>query len=157
MFWRKEINMRTIKFRGKRIDNGEWVSGSLDLTASQVSILWDRIDNEGDTAPWFADVDPDTIGQFTGLLDKNDKEIYEGDIINLNDEDFELEHGNGIVVFLDKDAGGRPCGGLWYLEDADEDSNTENSLYDLWYEGTLEIIGNIHDNPELLKGGESNE
>lgn len=48
MFWRKERNMRAIKFRGKRVDNGEWVFGSLDLTANQAAILWERIDNDGD-------------------------------------------------------------------------------------------------------------
>lgn len=67
------MKMRPIKFRGRRIDNGEWIFGSLDLTANKATILWDRTDNDGDTAPWFADVGTDTVGQFTGLLDRNGK------------------------------------------------------------------------------------
>lgn len=146
------MHMRLIKFRGKRIDNGEWVYGALCMSAKYAPyILWSGNDSVVIETPI---IDQDSIGEYTGLIDKNGKEIYEGDIIHLNDEEFALEHGNGIVVFLEKDQGGRPCGGLWYLEDADEYSNTENSLYDLWYQGELEIIGNIHDNPELLKGGE---
>lgn len=45
---------RIIKFRGKRVDNGEWIFGSLDLTANQASILWDRIDNEADLSAGIA-------------------------------------------------------------------------------------------------------
>ena len=147
MFWRKERNMRTIKFRGKRIDNGEWISGSLDLTASQVSILWDRIDNEGDTAPWFADVDPDTVGQFTGLLDKNGTEIYEGDILRLGNSDSgvcevgwsELVSAYCIRFHFEAALGLKPLGSWQECE------------------RNIVVIGNIHDNNELLKGGESNE
>lgn len=148
MFWRKERNMRPIKFRGKDSQSGEWFYGNLFVK-----------DDRGRTHISTQErgcfrINPDTIGQFTGLIDKNGMEIYEGDIIHLNDEEFELEHGNGIVVFLEKDLSGRPCGGLWYVEDADEDSRTDTGLYDLWQCGELEIIGNIHDNPQLLKGGE---
>ena len=136
---------REIKFRGKSVDEGKWLIGSLVPNGQRPCI-----------APFkegfhLERVDPSTVGQFTGLTDYNGKEIYEGDIIHLNEEEFELEYGNGIVVFLDKDFGGRPCGGMWYVEDADKNSRTDNSLYDLYQCGSLEIIGNIHDNSEMLK------
>lgn len=131
--------MRPIKFRGKRVDNGEWVFGSLDLTANQAAILWDRIDNEGDTAPWFADVVPGTIGQFTGQLDKNGKEIYEGDIVRYYD-DIEDELVSSHVIYHKEScsfcaAPTKLCGDY-----------TGITAY--WQ---FEVIGNIHDKTELIK------
>lgn len=140
MFWRKERTMRTIKFRGKRIDNGEWISGSLDLTANQTSILWDCIDNDGDTVPWFADVDPDTVGQFTGLLDKNGIEIYEGDILRLGNSDSgvcEVGWSESVSAYcirfhFEPELGLKPLGS-W--KECERD---------------MVVIGNINDNPELI-------
>lgn len=131
---------RTIKFRGKRLDNGEWVYGSLDLTDNSAAISWDRIDNDGDIVPWFANVDPDTVGQFTGLLDKNGKEIYEGDILSTD-----LAIPRCEVVFRNG------CFAL-RLNDGDEDfydiiSPIEESVDKTKYHN---IIGSIHSNPELL-------
>lgn len=124
---------RTIKFRGKRIDNGEWVHGSLDLTDNSAAISWDRIDNDGDIVPWFANVDPDTVGQFTGLHDKNGKEIYEGDILDFpEDKDFLPE----TVIFNEG------C----FMVEGDYSTIAMNTI-DTEYRT---IISNIHDNPELL-------
>jgi len=67
--------MRQIKFRGKRLNNGEWVEGWLVEMFGAPHIL-DK-NNPTDAYP----IDPATVGQFTGLLDKNGSEIYEGDIV----------------------------------------------------------------------------
>lgn len=135
--------MRTIKFRGKRVDNGEWVNGNYASRPDGAKFIM-PIDNY-DTHP----IIEKTIGQFTGLLDKNGKEIYEGDICQIHAT---LKRGHqkegyftvGVVEF------GRIC--------IREDSlyvfstfhiNSRSIEYLLLDE--LEVIGNIHDNPELLK------
>lgn len=68
---------RVIKFKGKRLDNGEWCCGYYTYCNDTHTIHWT---NEDD-APWWADVDPLTIGQFSGLHDRVGNEIFEGDII----------------------------------------------------------------------------
>lgn len=72
----KSVKMRDIAFRGKRLDNGEWVTDSQTLI----------IDGDG---TWLSDADlnvvkvaPSTLGQFTGLLDRDYKRVYEGDVVN---------------------------------------------------------------------------
>lgn len=121
--------MRTIKFRGKRVGNGGWVCGSL-LWMNGVPYIYPDPAPEG----WNDyEVIPDTVGQFTGLTDKNGKEIYEGDIVDFNSR----IQGISKVVF---ESG---C----FMADA---KNYETALT---YRVAIHarVIGNIHDNPELLK------
>lgn len=129
--------MREIKFRAKRLDNGKWISGDLHLHTPFPHIH----STCGDKAK----IDTDTIGQFTGLHDKNGKEIYEGDIIcrkytigpqccfsegkeEINYIGFRQSECKFIVV----------C------------TNRHHDLYEP-YNIHIEVIDNIHDNPELLK------
>lgn len=129
--------MRDIKFRGKRLDNGEWVYGCLGewIEGSTVQPCIDRIDTEtydGEDVfiPYYAKVDPDTVGQFTGLKDRNGREIWEGDLI---------EHGDEVSqVFFD-------------TENSCFDFKASNDPFAAQFSCDYEIIGNIHDNPELLK------
>lgn len=127
--------MRTIKFRGKRTDTGEWICGDL-LTSNGTEC---EISDWNDIVYSRYDVDPETIGQFTGLLDKNGKEIYEGDILRVTDDNIEESWKSEV-----EQKGIIEVNGCDYdytlIEWADDNL-------------TFEVIGNIHDNPELLKGG----
>ena len=133
--------MRTIKFRGKRLDNGEWVYGSLTQSETNdkngepfmVSYIapFIPVASEGGFELVKMDrVKPATIGQFTGLTDKNGKEIYEGDIIRHKD-----------MV--------KPYHVIY-----DGHQFTPNDGFrSLSYPKHWEVVGNIHDNPELIKKG----
>lgn len=134
--------MREILFRGKRTDNSEWVEGFLHIKYFQ-EVPRDRYVIEYETEPtkeWkpkymVAEVFPETIGQYTGLTAKNGKKIFEGDICK-HRSNYSGEYIISVVTFTDGQ----------FLAMADN-----NSGFNLSDE--LEVIGNIHDNPELLKGG----
>lgn len=125
--------MREIKFRGKRLDNGEWVVGSyIEAENRDRSIAHQIIPYKAGLV--VREVDPATVGQFTGLKDKNGKEIYEGDILTDEFESIgvvEWRDGAFVVNFADID--------FFQIADCFDD------FYQMW------SIGNIHDNPELLK------
>lgn len=133
--------MREIEFRGKRIDNGEWVYGSLTQIGDCADILvYYPEEKEG----IYHCINNNTIGQFTGLTDKNGKKIFEGDILkclDLDGDDYlshiRYEDGAFVIDVRDFDFDCTAIG--WAFSGHLDD---------------VEIIGNIHDNPELLKGGE---
>ncbi len=123
---------RTIKFRGKRLDNGEWVYGSLAETHGKLFIgIPTDLDNPVYTMNWH-EVAPASVGQFTGLLDKNGRKIYEGDIILCKGKhQYKVEWlTDGFMMRGDR------YGGITSIK----------SFLPI----QREIIGNIHSNPELL-------
>ena len=134
--------MREILFRGKRIDNGEWVQGDLvqdrDLKQYSIEYCDYYYDADGLQREYCGnEVIPETVGQFTGLTDKNENKIFEGDIVDILTEDEEI----GIVVY---DDGGFQVEADGFCVDFHSNINGTD----------LEVIGNIHDNPELIGGGE---
>ena len=144
--------MREFLLRGKRTDNGEWI------TDSETYI------RDGDGI-WLSDenlnvvtVIPETVGQYTGLTDKNGKKIFEGDILRgfeypfCSNNNGEFNYFAEIVWFDDSSAFG-----IYTFKNPKSnvrgilEGNTDYLKYfnvDKW-----EVIGNIHDNPELLEGG----
>ena len=137
--------MREILFRGKRADTGEWIYGDLRQDADLESAYiggWDYFtaDYALQREPFEYPVSPETVGQFTGLTDKNGNRIFEGDIIEAHfDELFPDLATTLIVVWSDYGWFGR-----------DMEGNVD-SLECKWVSDFFEIIGNIHDNPELLE------
>ena len=131
--------MREILFRGKSVGIGEWVEGSLRITTHQPTndTPFKCYEIEDTTYGLFPDefmsgiceeVDPETVGQFTGLLDKNGTKIFEGDVLNV------LRSGVKWRCMVN-DIRHMP----WQIYG----SSVER----------IEVIGNIHDNPELIGGG----
>ncbi len=133
--------MRGILFRGKRLDNGEWVMGDgihFLKSVNYKGTCW--IDGMREKANDWIPVDPNTVGQYTGLRDKNGTKIFEWHIVRDNNGRI------GYIVFLPQDAG-------WAIVWKDCDSRMGHRSRDSHYHAdpTLEVIGNIHDNPELVK------
>ena len=140
--------MREIIFRGKRLDNGEWVEGyfvnlwMINYQKHQPIIT----DNNAVSY----DVDPSTISQYTGLKDKNGKRIFDGDILHIAKIADALggyyrpplDYHVNVVVKWDL------CAWMW--ETLCEDKRYI-SFPNAWSHYECEIIGNVHDNPELLE------
>lgn len=140
--------MRTIKFRGRRIDNNEWVYGylyKLQLSDREVCVILTQdnthLDNSLEPKYHLAFtlwvdlfiIDPDTIGQFTSLYDKNGKEIYEGDILKASDIGvLEVRFVRGVFTFL-------------WDGNLDDEFPTSCPTQE-W----AEVIGNIYDNPDII-------
>lgn len=125
------MTMRKIKFRGKRLSTREWVYGSLiqwkDGTMTIIT------ENKEDHSEFY--VNPDTVGQYTGLKDRNGQDVYEGDLLRTPEGNIMIAEwvGSGIVT---------RCLTPTY----DGMMNTNRHAFPV-----SEKIGNIHDNPELLE------
>jgi uncharacterized phage protein (TIGR01671 family) len=143
--------MREYKFRGKRPFNGGWVYGFLmDWEGKRPSIFVQNgdVDEEtGDVDYIDYTVDPETVGQYTGLHDKNGKEIYEGDILRLWRSVGEKGQLRGEYAYL---LPVEYCE-LWtQFVVVDKPNKIQMGI---WQEfGAFEVIGNIYKNPELLGG-----
>lgn len=132
--------MRKILFRGKRIDNGEWVEGHYGeyMLMSGESIPGISIPNKESVCGSICyDVEASTVGQYTGVVDKNGKKIFEGDIIKTCGQHSCFDK----VEFLD---------GLAGFYAVNDDIHIPAELATL-KKNFIEVIGNIHDNPELLE------
>ena len=157
--------MREILFRGKRLDNGKWVEGFFVKRIDRLTlipkcyILVQEEDTSGITGEptgylntefsWY-EVIPETVGQYTGLKDNNGKRIFEGDILRIAKISDglgsyyhpPLDYPVNVVVKWDL------CAWMW--ETLCEDKRYI-SFPNAWCHYECEIIGNIHDNPELLE------
>ena len=133
--------MRTIKFRARR-KNGKWVVGNFInhfstyfKTEERHSIFLPKPENDNG-GYWVEDIDPETVGQFKSLHDCDGKEIFEGDILDFNGLTVEVRFVRGVFAFL---ANG----------DLDEElcGDCRTDLF-------AKVIGNVYENPDILKGGE---
>ena len=114
---------REILFRGKRVDNGEWTEGYFFKSWDKVFLLWGKTDD----CPNMEEVKPETVGQYTGLFDKNGKKIFEGDIV-------ESPHGTqGVVEWQNAECA--------FLVNIGDDWQTMDDC-------PYEVVGNIYDKGE---------
>jgi len=122
---------RVIKFRGRSTYDGRWVYGLLRVRDGLDHAIIEESNGAGH------DIDIKTVGQLTGLLDKNGKEVFEGDIIHFTD-DYHSKKFNREVIFVD--------GSFRY-------TSQQNKCYSLSriVGQSFQVIGNIYQNPELLK------
>lgn len=143
--------MREILFRGKRIDNGEWVEGYyakakdyLDEKEMYVIFPLDLVLYPHSEFSKYEEVIPETVGQYTGLTDKNGKIIFEGDILCYTNVYANNHKSFGEVKSEEWNCG--CCNDVYGFSIL--------GAIDLAESHRCEIVGNIHDNPELLKGGD---
>lgn len=148
--------MREILFRGKSCYSCEWVEGYFSMEVGRIPyIQWLEYDDKyHEEVVEECAVILDTVGQYTGITDKNGKRIFEGDIVRLN-EDYDYGSDNRflripLLVEWDMEmARFKAYKGVLPKGEVCVDTGLE--LYDDEYE----VIGNIHDNPELLEGDQT--
>ena len=129
---------REILFRGKRADTKEWIYGDVQQNVDAVKIR-EQEQSIQRIAKSFV-VIPETVGQYTGLFDKNGRKIFEGDIIEAHFDELFPDLATTLVVVW-SDYG-------WFGRDME---GNVDSLERKWVSDFFEIIGNIHDNPDLLE------
>jgi uncharacterized phage protein (TIGR01671 family) len=133
---------REILFRGKKTVTSQWVEGSLicDKYGLPYAICQQNYNpvSDGVLSGWVFGVLPKSVGQFTGLLDKNGKKIFEGDIISNNEDKIYF------VEYIDDSCNYVLTNGKGYDSRNCQDLNCDSIFYSA-------VIGNIHDNPELIR------
>lgn len=126
--------MRQILFRGKRVDNGEWVYDNSVLFFSEKTKIYGALNEWREI-----EVIPETVGQFTGVIDKNGKKVFEGDVV-------EYAGSCGEIVFAERR-------GAFMSRERDMHCEWLSNLPQ-YGTGIVEIIGNIYDNKEILEDKE---
>lgn len=149
--------MREILFRGEWTETGDWVKGFYVR-------LYDEKDNEshriypgyaetdcGNYYPDWYEVDPNTVGQFTGLTDKNGKKIFDGDILAIarKMDGMGTYYVPSLACPVNVEVKWDFCGWMWETLCPDK---RYLHFPESWCHFECEVIGNIHDNPELLEG-----
>lgn len=143
--------MREILFRGKRSDNGEWVEGGYKHEKVGEYFTAVFIIEQLTSGVWENNrVDPATVGQFTGMVDKNGKRIFEGDVVKF----YERQLGGEDVPIYEcvEFSEGGFCTHRYFLNNWLRNAVNGNIQLE-----DIEVIGNIHDNSELLEGGAKGE
>ena len=129
--------MREILFRGNQVNDGMWLQGYLFQCWGRAYILWGMTND----TPTMHEVIPETVGQFTGLVDRDGERIFEGDILG-----FAIRHSSKGTVVYD-------YSGFSFVWDEDT-ARVKKEIKMEWIPTNVstmwEVIGNIHDNPELL-------